>query len=61
MGRHDRLSGFGLKSMQERAEICGGAFELRTRPEAGTSVRITLPDAAAASGLQQGGADSLPA
>ncbi len=61
MGRQDRLSGFGLKSMQERAEICGGAFELRTRPEAGTSVRITLPDAAAASGLQQGGADSLPA
>jgi signal transduction histidine kinase len=59
MGRHDRLSGFGLKSMQERAEICGGAFELRTRPEAGTSVRITLPDAAAASGLQQGGADSI--
>jgi signal transduction histidine kinase len=43
------LSGFGLKSMQERAEICGGFLNLRTRPERGTSVRVTLPFGAAAS------------
>jgi len=50
-GRQDRLSGFGLKSMQERAEICGGFLNLRTRPERGTSVRVTLPFGAAASGF----------
>jgi len=46
----DRLSGFGLKSMLERAEICGGVLNLHTRPDAGTSVKVSLPfDAAAAS------------
>jgi signal transduction histidine kinase len=39
----DRLTGFGLRSMQERAEICGGALNLRTRPGSGTSVKISLP------------------
>jgi signal transduction histidine kinase len=39
----DGLSGFGLKSMQERAEICGGSLALRTRPGKGTSVKISLP------------------
>ena len=46
-GAPDRLSGFGLKSMQERAEICGGVLNLRTRPNAGTSVKVSLPIAAA--------------
>jgi signal transduction histidine kinase len=49
-GGPDRLSGFGLKSMQERAEICGGILNLRTRPSAGTSVKVSLPFTAA-SGL----------
>ena len=49
--RQDQLSGFGLKSMQERAEICGGVLHLRTRPDAGTSVRVALPIGAAASGF----------
>jgi len=39
----DGLSGFGLKNMQERAEICGGCLTLRTRPGKGTSVKISLP------------------
>jgi signal transduction histidine kinase/PAS domain-containing protein len=39
----DGLSGFGLKNMQERAEICGGCLTLRTRPGKGTSVKINLP------------------
>ena len=43
----DRLSGFGLKGMKERAEICGGFFNLRTWPGAGTSVKVILPLAAA--------------
>jgi PAS domain S-box-containing protein len=61
MGRHDRLSGFGLKSMQERAEICGGILSLKSRPDSGTSVKIILPFDPTASGSQQGGADSVPA
>jgi signal transduction histidine kinase len=39
----DGLSGFGLKNMQERAEICGGCLTLRTHPGKGTSVKISLP------------------
>ncbi|MCU0592409.1 MAG: ATP-binding protein [Desulfobacterales bacterium] len=46
-GAPDRLSGYGLKSMQERAEICGGVLNVRTRPHAGTSVKVSLPIAAA--------------
>ncbi len=46
-GGPDRLSGYGLKSMQERAEICGGTLNLRTRPSAGTSVKVSLPFTAA--------------
>ena len=42
-GRQDRLSGFGLKSMQERAEMCGGVLNVHTQPGEGTFVRVTLP------------------
>jgi PAS domain S-box-containing protein len=58
-GGPDRLSGYGLKSMQERAEICGGSLNVRTRPNAGTSVKVSLPFAAA-SGFSASEAD-LPA
>jgi signal transduction histidine kinase len=57
--RQDSMSGFGLKSMQERTEICGGVLNLNNRPGAGTSVKITLPFDPAASGLQQGRADAF--
>jgi len=49
--RQDQLSGFGLKSMQERSEICGGVLNLHTQPDAGTSVRVALPIGTAASGF----------
>lgn len=48
--RRERFSGFGLKSMQERAEICGGALDIRTQPRDGTCVRVTLPIGAALKG-----------
>jgi PAS domain S-box-containing protein len=41
--RENSLSGFGLKSMQERAEICGGTFRLDSQPGKGTTVSIALP------------------
>jgi signal transduction histidine kinase/PAS domain-containing protein len=44
----DGLSGFGLKSMQERAEICGGILNLHTQPGEGTCIRVTLPFSPAA-------------
>jgi signal transduction histidine kinase len=48
--RRERFSGFGLKSMQERAEICGGALDIHTQPGDGTCVRVTLPIGAALKG-----------
>jgi PAS domain S-box-containing protein len=41
--REDRFSGFGLKSMQERAEICGGVLDFHSQPGEGTCVRLILP------------------
>jgi signal transduction histidine kinase/PAS domain-containing protein len=55
-GGPDRLSGYGLKSMQERAEICGGILNVRTRPNSGTSVKVSLPFSAA-SGFSASEAD----
>jgi signal transduction histidine kinase len=40
--RDDCMSGFGLKSMQERTEICDGVFTVRSRLGAGTCIRVTL-------------------
>ena len=34
---------FGLKFMRERAELVGAQFEVRSRPEAGTVVRLAIP------------------
>ncbi|MGE5255154.1 MAG: PAS domain S-box protein [Hyphomicrobiales bacterium] len=42
LNRDDCMSGFGLKSMQERTEICDGVFTVRSTPGAGTSIRVTL-------------------
>jgi len=39
----DGLSGYGLRGMQERAEICGGSISIHSRPGAGTHIRATLP------------------
>ena len=34
---------FGLQFMRERAELVGAQFEVRSRPEAGPGVRLTIP------------------
>lgn len=39
----DETAGLGLLGMQERAELAGGAFELRSTPEVGTSIRVVIP------------------
>ena len=36
-------SAWGLLGMQERAELLGGQFDLRTHPGAGTCVEVTIP------------------
>lgn len=38
-GRHR----FGLQFMRERAELIGARFEVQSRPDAGTVVRLTIP------------------
>ena len=34
---------FGLQFMRERAELIGAQFEVRSRPQAGTVVRLAIP------------------
>jgi PAS domain S-box-containing protein len=43
MDSEDILSGFGINSMRERIEICGGQFELRSRIGEGTRIHVSLP------------------
>jgi PAS domain S-box-containing protein len=38
-----RNGGLGLVSMQERANLVHGRFEIASRPEAGTTVTVTVP------------------
>jgi PAS domain S-box-containing protein len=42
-GWDDPLTGYGLRSMRERVEICGGSFRIRTTEGAGTTVVAVLP------------------
>ncbi|HEX2729221.1 MAG TPA: sensor histidine kinase [Rubrobacteraceae bacterium] len=35
--------GVGLKSMRERAELLGGRLEIRSTPQSGTRVEVTIP------------------
>ncbi len=39
----DEMSGYGLLSMAERAEIVGGRLNIRSRPGSGTAVTATIP------------------
>lgn len=48
--------GFGLFSIRERLHLLGGAFEIRSRPGAGTRVEVTAPLGTAATPA----ADSTP-
>jgi two-component system NarL family sensor kinase len=34
---------FGLQFMRERAELIGGGFDVRSRPDGGTVVRLAIP------------------
>ncbi|HET7488447.1 MAG TPA: sensor histidine kinase [Acidimicrobiales bacterium] len=38
-----RGSGFGLRSMRERAEALGGRFAVRSEPGSGTEVEVSIP------------------
>jgi signal transduction histidine kinase len=37
------ISFFGLQFMRERAELIGSRFDVRSRPDGGTVVRLTIP------------------
>ncbi len=39
----DPMSGHGIIGMRDRAEICGGSFELHSAPRSGTRIRVLLP------------------
>jgi signal transduction histidine kinase len=43
-------SNFGLQFMQERAELIDAQFEVHSRPEGGTLVRLAIPVGAEESG-----------
>ncbi|MEX2208238.1 MAG: sensor histidine kinase [Myxococcota bacterium] len=43
-----RRGHYGLLTMRERAEACGGAFQLESAPGRGTRVRVLLPGGATA-------------
>ncbi len=55
-GDGDGDGGFGLFSIRERLHLLGGAFDIRSRPGAGTRVEVTAPLATAKSPA----ADSMP-
>jgi two-component system, NarL family, sensor kinase len=63
-GRLDRalLDGHvGLASVTERVAVLGGTVEISTRPGAGTTVRVTLPDPATAGRARPGISDRMTA
>jgi two-component system sensor histidine kinase UhpB len=41
---------FGLQFMRERAELIGARFDVRSRPDGGTVVRLAIPTGPAAGG-----------
>jgi signal transduction histidine kinase len=41
---------FGLQFMRERAELIGARIDVRSRPDGGTVVRLTIPTEPAAGG-----------
>jgi signal transduction histidine kinase len=51
--REEPVSGVGFRSMRERAAEIGGRMEIRSRPWAGTRVRVTFEVDEARSGRQE--------
>lgn len=43
LGTSDAIKSLGLLGMQERAEICGGSFEIDSAPESGTRITVKIP------------------
>jgi signal transduction histidine kinase len=43
LARHDSFTGYGLASMQERAEIVDGTLTIDSAPGKGTCIKMTLP------------------
>lgn len=43
LGSADPMSGHGIQGMRERANVCGGEFEIASRPGEGTTVRVRFP------------------
>jgi signal transduction histidine kinase len=39
----DPMRGNGLTNMRDRAEICGGKLEIKSKPGAGTTIHLILP------------------
>ncbi|HEX6867434.1 MAG TPA: ATP-binding protein, partial [Candidatus Limnocylindrales bacterium] len=44
---------FGLQFMRERAELIGARFDVRSRPDGGTVVRLAIPTGAAMGGEER--------
>jgi signal transduction histidine kinase len=42
-GEESQASGFGMKTMRERAEILGGSLRVISAPERGTTIEVTIP------------------
>ncbi|MBI3767433.1 MAG: PAS domain S-box protein [Deltaproteobacteria bacterium] len=53
-----RLTGLGLVTMRERAELMGAELLVRAGPRAGTEVRVSVPISEAATSPRQRGDDS---
>ena len=45
---------FGMKVMQERAELIGARFDVRSRPDGGTVVRLAIPTGALTGAKENG-------
>jgi two-component system sensor histidine kinase UhpB len=43
IGEHDRSSSQGIRGMRERAMLVGANLSIESRPDAGTTVRLSLP------------------
>jgi PAS domain S-box-containing protein len=43
LSERDSLTGFGIHSMRERVEICEGTFQIRSKPNQGTVIDISIP------------------
>ncbi|MFQ6610548.1 MAG: histidine kinase [Fidelibacterota bacterium] len=43
LNRNVKSGNFGIKGMQERVELIGGKFHLKSEPNKGTEIRVSIP------------------